>query len=124
MRLGLVLIAATVVTASEQGHETVDGFLDAIWWSIVTVTTVGYGDVTPVTAVGRIVATVLMFGGIGLFGALTANFASFIVRSDNRASVDVNQQLLEEVRSMRSQIGGLEETIAVMAKRMDVLPEP
>ncbi|MDE0100260.1 MAG: potassium channel family protein, partial [Truepera sp.] len=72
-----------------------------------TVTTVGYGDVTPVTAVGRIVATVLMFGGIGLFGALTANLASFIVRSDNRDSA--NQQLLEEVRLLRSQVARLEE---------------
>ena len=112
--IGLILIAATVVTASERGHDTINNFLEAIWWSVVTVTTVGYGDVTPVTAVGRIVATVLMFGGIGLFGALTANLASFIVRSDNRDSA--NQQLLEEVRLLQSQIDRLEEAVTV---RMD-----
>jgi|GEM_PF-6003555 len=60
-----------------------------------------------------------MFAGIGLFGALTANLASFIVGSDNRVPVNVDQQLLEEVRSLRSQVARLEETVTVMVRRMD-----
>src|SRR3712207_7326739 len=42
---------------------------DAIWWSVVTLTTVGYGDRYPVTTEGRFLATLLMTAGIGLFGA-------------------------------------------------------
>ena len=75
--IGLVLIVATLVMSAERGHNSeLDSFPDALWWSIATVTTVGYGDVVPVTHVGRAFAYVLMIGGIGLFGALTANFAS------------------------------------------------
>lgn len=49
---------------------------DAIWWSFVTVTTVGYGDHFPVTSSGRALAALLMFTGIGLFGTFTAFVAS------------------------------------------------
>jgi voltage-gated potassium channel len=53
---------------------------DALWWAIVTVTTVGYGDRYPVTAAGRGVAVVLMLVGIGLIGVLTATVASYFVQ--------------------------------------------
>jgi voltage-gated potassium channel len=52
---------------------------DAIWWSVSTITTVGYGDVYPVTAEGRVLAMVLMVSGIGLFGMLSGLAASFFV---------------------------------------------
>ena len=120
--IGLVIIAATVVTAAEQGQDTIDNFADAMWWSVVTVTTVGYGDVTPTTTVGRTMAVFLMCGGIGLFGALTANLASAIVRSEDRVEANVDL-LLEEVQSLRRQIGGLEETTAVVVERLDETQE-
>ncbi|MCX6270423.1 MAG: ion transporter [Bacteroidetes bacterium] len=50
---------------------------DAIWWSLVTVTTVGYGDKYPVTTEGRIIGAVLMFVGVGMFGTFTAYIASW-----------------------------------------------
>ena len=50
---------------------------DAIWWSLVTVTTVGYGDKFPVTTEGRFIGVVLMFVGVGLFGTFTAYVASW-----------------------------------------------
>jgi len=50
---------------------------DAIWWSLVTVTTVGYGDKFPVTTEGRMIGVVLMFVGVGLFGTFTAYIASW-----------------------------------------------
>ena len=42
---------------------------DGLWWAVVTLTTVGYGDIQPVTAGGRILATVAMFAGIGVIGS-------------------------------------------------------
>ncbi|WP_164745668.1 potassium channel family protein [Neobacillus mesonae] len=50
---------------------------DALWWTVVTTTTVGYGDLAPETDVGRIIASVLMFVGIGLIGVVTGTVASF-----------------------------------------------
>ena len=49
---------------------------DALWWSFVTVTTVGYGDLYPTTDLGRFIAALLMAAGVGLFGTLTAYLAN------------------------------------------------
>jgi len=54
---------------------------NALWWSLLTVTTVGYGDFTPVTTVGRVMATVLMIGGIWFFSGLAANFAAILIHT-------------------------------------------
>jgi voltage-gated potassium channel len=52
---------------------------DALWWSFVTLTTVGYGDRYPVTAAGRVIAAVLMVAGVGLFGTFTGYVASWFL---------------------------------------------
>ena len=101
--VGLIIISATIATSAEQGQGTIETFPDALWWSIVTATTVGYGDISPVTPLGRAVAVVLMLGGIGLFGALTANLASALMRSEDNVEAGVNE-LLEEVRALRAQL--------------------
>jgi voltage-gated potassium channel len=52
---------------------------EAIWWTITTITTVGYGDKYPVTTAGRVVAAFLMFAGVGLFGTFSGFLASWFV---------------------------------------------
>jgi len=66
-----------VETAPESNIKTAE---DAIWWSYVTITTVGYGDKYPVTTEGRIIAALLMTVGVGLFGTFTAFVSSWFVR--------------------------------------------
>jgi voltage-gated potassium channel len=76
---------------------------DALWWAIVTVTTVGYGDRFPVSEGGRAVAVILMLLGIGLIGVLTATVASVFVKEHTDANkeefrkghADLGQQLSE-----------------------------
>jgi len=55
-------------------------FSDALWWAAVTVFTVGYGDLYPVTLEGRFIAVLLMMGGVAMLSVLTANFASYFLR--------------------------------------------
>ena len=69
----------------------------------MTVTTVGYGDITPVTAKGRAIAMALMLVGIGFFGGLTANLASLLQKSD-QIHGDAIFELATEVRILRDEI--------------------
>lgn len=67
------------MAAEEGGDATIESFGDASWWAVSTVTTVGYGDMFPVTPAGRAIAAFLMVTGIALFGVLTANLATFLL---------------------------------------------
>ena len=58
---------------------TITTFRYALWWAIVTTTTVGYGDYTPVTLEGRLIATAVMVVGIGLIGTVSATVAAWFV---------------------------------------------
>ena len=72
---GIVIITGTVIMYNlEKGAENsqMTTLLDALWWCVATVTTVGYGDVVPVTSIGRIVALIYMFFGISLVATLLA----------------------------------------------------
>ena len=106
--VGLVMIAATIVLTVEQDVQgaSITTFRDALWWAVVTVTTVGYGDVVPVTAAGRGIAFVLMLGGIAFLSGITANMASAFLGSDQTPDTGLSQ-LTQEVRSLREEIAGL-----------------
>ena len=85
--LPLVLYTAAIsVFEAERYAEgsNIQSFGDALWWSLVSVTTVGYGDSFPVTTEGRAVAGLLMFVGIGLFSSLTALLAAWVVEGTRR----------------------------------------
>lgn len=75
-------VAFTLVEDVGQGRR-VESFFDAIWWAISTVTTVGYGDVYPVTGVGRAVAAVTMLVGISSLAVVTARVAQFLIREES-----------------------------------------
>lgn len=77
----LIYLAAIAVLDVEQNADgaNITNIGDALWWSVVTITTVGYGDYYPVTFLGRMVAVGLMLGGIALIGTVTATLASWIV---------------------------------------------
>jgi voltage-gated potassium channel len=74
-----VLSGALVVWAAEA---SIDRFPDAVWWSVVTATTVGYGDLAPENPLARVVAVVLMLVGIGTIGMLTGSIATYFIGED------------------------------------------
>ena len=65
---GVIVIGSLVIFSVESQHldSQINSMLDAVWWTVATVTTVGYGDVVPVTDTGKIVAIFYMFFGIGV----------------------------------------------------------
>lgn len=63
--------------------ETFPTLADALWWALVTMSTVGYGDISPATGTGKLVAVPLLIGGIAVFGVLTANLATVMVGEQN-----------------------------------------
>jgi len=76
---------------------------DAIWWTISTVTTVGYGDRFPTTAAGRVLAVLVMFTGISLIGVITASIAAWFVSSDESTNDQIQmQQLMTELQEIKA----------------------
>ncbi|MCY4193007.1 MAG: potassium channel family protein [bacterium] len=77
--------AAGVWLFESDGGGDIDSWGDTIWWTIVTMTTVGYGDISPVTGTGKAAAIVLMLAGITIFGFITANLAAWFTKSKTEA---------------------------------------
>lgn len=116
----LVAFGAITMLMVESPHpdSPINTAEEALWWAIVTVTTVGYGDYYPVTTLGRVVAVLLMIGGVGLFGSFAAYVSSLFVadegdresrqhKADREMMRHLNGQvalLTQEVRSLREQL--------------------
>ena len=107
-----LLLALVLITASSTAilhYETAAGANiktaeNALWWAFATITTVGYGDLYPVTMEGRIIAAILMTAGVGLFGAFSAALAAwFLVPEDEATDAEI-AALREEMRLMREAI--------------------
>lgn len=81
---------------------------DALWWAFVTATTVGYGDISPSTDLGRLIAVALMITGIGLIGSLTSTITSYfftknVNKSPKYAIINSIQKQLENIDDLSSE---------------------
>jgi voltage-gated potassium channel len=133
---GMTLSIATILVVqfesrSPDSNITTGG--DALWWGIVTMTTVGYGDFFPVTAAGRLTGAFVMFAGIGIIGALASILASLLVSSpppeapeaeaSSAAAQTVDpassRALLEELAGIRTEVAGQRAEIAALRAALD-----
>lgn len=79
----LILAGAGALYYLEHGRNPkIETFLDTIWWAVATVTTVGYGDISPITPYGKIIGIVLMILGTALFWSFTALFADAVLTQE------------------------------------------
>lgn len=98
----LIVMSSITILQFESDHgANITTPEDAVWWSIVTITTVGYGDRYPVSTPGRIIASVMMISGVGLFGILSGFVASWFVHPKQQTHQSELERILEEMRRLR-----------------------
>ena len=99
----LAIVAAVLERLLEP--EVFDTFPHALWFSITTVTTVGYGDVVPESAAGRLVASALMLTGLGLIPLITSVVVSILVSQRNR---EAREEELRDLELILARLDSLE----------------
>lgn len=98
----LCFSSISILICEQDPHSNIKTAEDAIWWSMTTVTTVGYGDRYPVTSEGRLVAVILMLSGLGLFGTISGLTAAMYMGTPGKD--DVTLELTKEVQNLRAEI--------------------
>jgi voltage-gated potassium channel len=118
--LGIWIVGATLFSAQmvmnaeppESGYET---FGDALWWAIVSLTTVGYGDLFPVTPFGRMAGVIMMLTGLAALGSVAAILSSMFMASGSDEAADGGDddagEVAEELRALRAEVADLKVTI-------------
>ena len=94
---------------------------DGIWWALVTITTVGYGDITPLTTLGRLVAGTLMFVGLGLIATVTAIVSAKFIA--NYVDHHTNDDVLEKLEELEEEIEKIEEIESNVVGKLKELEE-
>ena len=98
----LIVFGSVTVLLFERGADAnITGAEDALWWAIVTMTTVGYGDRFPVSLEGRVVAVLLMTGGVGLFGVFSGSVAAWFLQPGQKQREVSIEGLREEINALR-----------------------
>ncbi|WP_319020244.1 potassium channel family protein [Streptomyces peucetius] len=114
--LAITMLAGswTVVTAEEGARNAnLTTYPTALWWSIETATTVGYGDFYPVTPWGRVIAAVVMVVGITTYGIVTAALATWFVGREDRRRRHLDRMVEEAVHRLS------DETAHALHERFD-----
>lgn len=109
----VVLSASSVLVLqfeSHSPHANIKTGAQALWWAVVTLTTVGYGDTYPTTAAGRVVAVVVMFAGVGIIASLASILAGVLISTprqsqDQPTLRDLQAELAELRRELRTLLG-------------------
>lgn len=121
---GLVILVGTIVEyniESKVPNTQIKTYLDSLWWCVSTVTTVGYGDIVPVSNLGRIVAIFYMFFGISMvslmFFVITNTF--YKRRYGDKAEIEKREQQLNQLKNeLMSRLSEIEEK---QAKCLDLI---
>lgn len=101
----LILFGATLFSVSEGIT-----FSESIWWALVTASTVGHGEIYPVTLTGRLAATILMFLGLAMIGVLTSSLTTYFTRTKSKEAEKISalenkiDQLIDKVTQLENKL--------------------
>lgn len=115
----IIVISAFLFSLTEK-----QSLANALWWAITTATTVGYGDETPHTAFGKIIASILMIGGVGFIGLLTSTISGFFTArgqqmatsQEDREQADLDQ-LLAKIETLTVKVDDLQRQIEATTRQ-------
>ncbi len=103
------IVAAGIVLRNEPPESGFEDWGDAIWWALVSFTTVGYGDFYPVTPMGRLAGVLMMLAGLAALGSVAGVFGSMFGGSDEEDEASPEQRILHELRELRIEVAALKE---------------
>lgn len=110
LNISAVLVASLFLSVLEE-----KSFFDALWWSIVTMTTVGYGDIVPQDTISKVIAIILMLVGICTFGMVTSTITRFFSETERETKMDILLAKLDQqtqtLERLEKKIETLENTI-------------
>ena len=115
----IALGALAFYSAEHEFNPNVHGFFDCLWWAVATVTTVGYGDIIPVTAIGKLIGMAMMLLGTTLFCSFTAIFSSLIVSYEIRSVKKELDTVEHDVHSLQQDQGALDQHIRAMEQLLE-----
>jgi voltage-gated potassium channel len=101
---GLLVITGASLLLILEPATVHEDFWGSVWWAMVTVTTVGYGDIAPATLPGRLAAVVLMLSGLGLISTLAASISAYFIGSERETEFQAVTERLERIEDMLKDI--------------------
>lgn len=114
--VGLLMFGSLAVLEVERNapNGNIRTLGDAVWWSFTTMTTVGYGDHSPTTGLGRVVAVGLMISGIALLGVVTANIAAWFISRFERDDEEEHRRIAA-IEALTAEVVALRTAVAALS---------
>jgi voltage-gated potassium channel len=118
--LWLMAIVAFGVAEHLLDKDSFETAWDGMWWATQTVTTVGYGDLVPDDGVGRVIASVLMIGGLSFFAVVTGAITSaFVARAQATARARAEDPMMVKLTQMETELGAIKADVARLSRGSD-----
>lgn len=116
---GIIAVLFGLIAASVDPN--IHSSNDGIWWALATITTIGYGDIVPVSLIGRIIGILLAGIGLGVFVAITANFLTLIQRKEKESASQENTVVDETDQNLHTSLEEIKKEYRIISEKLDIL---